>query len=411
MNEMKRIHAVLIFSSSLMIASIAQARPYAGLITPMASADSASVAGANPAGIIRFKEPSSQIELLALFSESTWEGQVGDNGPPFKSTDSGSLFVPSGYMVRPINEDFSFSFTVIGSGFSDDLGDWPGKYFIESYEQITLSALPSLAYRVNDKLSIAGSLAISYSSYDQERAVDNQFDPGYADGSSELETDGFDLGFGASMLYQITDKTRWGISYRSELDPTLDGDAKFSGLGPNTQEALELSGVYNAEVEVESISPQNIVAGIYHEFDDRHALTVDLVWADFSNFKLSEFYIDGDVLSENEAEYEDIYALSGTYSWPVSPRWMMSVGGMYVDDMVKDDKRTLTLRLDAMWSFGVATEWQWTDDRAVQFGINYMSIDEAPVTTPEVGNIGSVSGEYSSRDAVFFRVGMTFGAL
>ncbi len=70
------------------------------------------------------------------------------------------------------------------------------------------SAFPSLAYRVNDKLSVAGSLALSYSVYDQERAVANIFDPGVADGTANLETDGFDTGFALSALYEMTDKTR-----------------------------------------------------------------------------------------------------------------------------------------------------------------------------------------------------------
>ena len=45
-----------------------------------------------------------------------------------------------------------------------------------------ITRFESSAYRVNDKLSVAGSLAITYSLFDQERAVANIFDPEVGDG-------------------------------------------------------------------------------------------------------------------------------------------------------------------------------------------------------------------------------------
>ena len=120
---------------------------------------------------------------------------------------------------------------------------------------------------------------------------------------------------------------------------------------------------------------------------------------------------DGEALTENEASYEDIYAISVGYSWPVAERWMLAVTGLYVDDMIKDDDRTATFRLDSMWSVGAAAEWQWTDDRSVQASLSYMGIDDGPVDTPSIPGIGSMSGEFTSRDMLILRIGVTFGAL
>ena len=66
---MNQVNLVLIICTNLLMGSMAFARPYAGLITPMAAADSASVAGANPAGIVRFEEASYQMELLARYRQ------------------------------------------------------------------------------------------------------------------------------------------------------------------------------------------------------------------------------------------------------------------------------------------------------------------------------------------------------
>ena len=138
--------------------AVVMARPYAGFSGLAAAADSALTAGTNPAGITRFEKPAYQVEALAFFNQSTWEGELGDSGQTSRSSESGETFVPSGYLIRPINDEFSFSFTLLGMGFSDDLGDWPGKYFITSYESVNVSAFPSIAYRINDKLSVAARI-------------------------------------------------------------------------------------------------------------------------------------------------------------------------------------------------------------------------------------------------------------
>lgn len=388
-----------------------EARPHAGFSGLAAAADDAGTAGTNPAGITRFDSKTSRVELVTIYSESTWEGQLGDSGPEVLTEESGTTVVPSLYLIRPINDRFSFGFTVLGFGFSEDFGDWPGKYFISSYDALNISAFPSLAYRVTDKLSVAGSLAITYSLFDQERAVANIFDPGLADGTATLETDGFDLGFALSALYEISDRTRWGVMYQSGSEPTLEGEIKFKGLGPNTKAVLDEAGFLGADVEVISKTPQSILAGIYHEFENDHALTFDLAWVKFSEFQLSEFYFDGEGIADNGPDYEDIFSFSIGYSWPISERWMLGVSGLYVDDMVKDDERSPTLRLDSIWSLGLAAEWQWTDHRQLFASLSYLAPGDAPVNTPSIPGIGSAFGEYSSRDTLLLRLGIKFGGL
>ena len=90
---------------------------------------------------------------------------------------------------------------------------------------------------------------------------------------------------------------------------------------------------------------------------------------------------------------------------------MLGVSALFVDDMIKDEDRTATFRLDSMWSAGVAAEWQWTETRAVQVALSYLGLGDAPVNTPSIPGIGSASGEYSDRDVWLLRIGVTFGAL
>jgi long-chain fatty acid transport protein len=394
------------------ISPLLAARPYPFLSGLTAAADNAMTAGTNPAGITRFKERAFDAEILWFASESEWESAFSEEDIQYNSKDSGDTVVPRIAFVQPINDDFTFSFTFLGAGFSDDFGDnWPGRYFIIEYESLYVSAFPSIAYRLNEQWSVAGSVSITYTSFEQERAIRNIADPGFGDGRSSLEADSTEFGFGLSTLYEMSDRTRFGLSYQSEIEPSQDADASFKNIGPRTSAIMDEIGIFDADITLESTSPQSVLFGLYHEFENDHAVTLDLAWLDFSEFSLSEYYFNGEALAETYTEYNDIYAAAVSYTFPVSNRWMLGVGGALTNELVDDDNRTMALRLDAIWTLGVAAQYQWTDERSVRASLSYIAAGDAPVETGEIPGLGSLQGEFESRDTVLFQIGMSFGGL
>jgi len=388
---------------------MAYARPYPAASGIAAAADTAAVAANNPAGMTRFDSLNMRFEALGFFSESTWEGRIGDTGPTSRSEDSSSTFVPTISLVMPLKNDWHFGFTVLGMAFSEDFGDdWPGRYFIQEYDLLYVSAFPSIARRLNEQWSLAASLAMTYTSYEQSKAVPN-IDPGFGDGTWSVDADGLTVGFALSALYEHSDQTRLGLVYRSELDSELSDTAEFSGLSPTTEAILEAADLLGATIDTSSRLPQSITGGLYHEFADRGAVTVDLAWIDFSEFILSEIFVNGDQIVEQTVDYEDIWALSASYSRPVSERFTLGIGAAYVDDMVSDDERTMILRLDSAWVIGIGLEWQWTPSRAINAMLNYIEIGDAPVTSPPIGEIGSATGSYTDRGTIWLQASLDIG--
>lgn len=402
---MKKI--ILLVVCQLLAAYAFAGGPYPAISGISATVDDAAVAGTNPAGMTYFDRKAGRFELLGFFSDSTWESSLGESGQTVITENDDSLVVPIGAFVMPLRGNWWFGFTVQGAGFSEEYdNDWPGRYFLQEYDLLYISAFPSIATKLTDKLSVAGSLLLTYTTYDQRQAVPN-LEPGYGDGSLVVETDDLTVGFGLSMMYDISPHTRFGAVYRSELNPQLEGDAKFSGLGPVTEAILEEAGLIGAVIDVNSSQPQSITAGISHDFENDHTFTADAVWVDFSAFTLAEVYVNGDQIISNEQDYEDIFALSASYSWPVANKWRVGVGGFFVSDMIDDENRTLTLRMDSMWSLGVGFEWQWKDNRTVTASLNYLQAGDAPVSTPDIPGIGSVTGAYTDRQTVYFRVAIS----
>ena len=404
---MKRITILTI--CQLLAGQVFADGPYPAVSGISATVDDAAVAGMNPAGMTYFDQKVSRFEALGFFSDSTWEGHLDGDGSTVTIEEDSSLVVPVAALVMPFGDNWWFGFTVQGAGFSEEYDDdWPGRYFLQKYDLLSVSAFPSIATKLTDKLSIAGSLALNYTTYDQRKAVPN-IDPDYGDGSLLIETDGLSVGFGLSMMYKISARTRFGAMYRSELDPNLEGNAEFSGLGPVTEAILEEAGLIGAGIDVSSKQPQSITAGISHDFENDRTITVDAVWVDFSKFTLAEVYVNGDQIISNDQEYDDILALSASYSWPVANNWRMGIGGFYVSNMIDDENRTMALHLDSMWSLGVGFQWQWKNNRTVTASFNYLNAGDAPVSTPQIPSIGSVAGAFTKRQTIYFRVAISFG--
>ena len=406
----RRLFASVLLLSAL-ASEVSHARPYPLGTGLAASADSAQTASSNPAGISRFSRRAVDADVLWFTSESEWESEFSGTGTQSNSRSSGDTVIPRFAIIQPINDRFTTSFTFLGTGFSDDLGDWPGRYFIQSYDSIFVSAFPSLAYRIDDRWSVAASAAITYTSFEQERAVRNIFDPGFGDGRSKLEADSVEVGFGLSALYQSSERTRWGLTYSSEINPSRNADNELSGLGPSTEAVMRRLGILDADLSIESTMPESIVAGLYHEFANDAAVTADVVWVNFSDFRLSEFYYNGQSFARSNPRYDDVYAVSASYSWPVSRSWMLGVGGLVTNQMIDDDERTMTLRLDALWTLGLAAEWRWTDSRSVKLSVSYVGMDDAPVSTPSIPGFGSLEGRFTSRDTLLFQVGLSWNSL
>jgi long-chain fatty acid transport protein len=391
-------------------ASAAHAGPYPAKAGISAAADDASVAGNNPAAMTLLDSRQFRAGVFAFYSDSTFEGQVGDNGPTFVSESDSVTVIPSFSYVQPFKDDWRFGFTFVGMGFSEDYGeDWAARYLIQDYTLLYLTAFPSIAKKVTNKLSLAGSLMLTYTKFEQSKAVLN-LPPGSQDGQMLLDVDGTTVGFSGSMLYEFSDQTRFGAVYRSELDPDLEGSLDFSGLTQTTEDLLQAAGVLDAEATATSRSPQSINAGIFHEFGNTHALTMDVIWLDFSEFSLTEIYLDGSQLLPTDPTYEDVFAFSIGYQMPLSERTRIGFGGFYASEMVTDENRTMLLRLDAVWSVGVGIEWQWTDKRLLNVSLNYLKFGDAPTTSPEVPGFGSISGKYTSRGTIFLEAALSWGS-
>lgn len=388
---------VMLISATPVAASTGPAQ--AGLFAP---ADSAVTAALNPAGLARLGGPDWVAQGLVFYSESTFE-QTADSVEGAVTDESESILVaPLIYYGRPLNDRWSVGFSGTALGFGEDVADGPTRYLLREWALVMLSAAPAVSYRLTDRLSVGAALSANYTWYYYEAAVFNP-EPDIGDGQMEIEADDISFSGQLGLLWEISPRTRIGLNYTSEVEPELGDVPEFSGLGPTRQMMLEQGGALTEEITFKSVTPQSIGAGIYHELSDGTSFTFDAVWIEFSEFGLSEFTTGDSSVELSDQDFEDVWAFSFGFSYPLNARWALKAGLLGTTQFIKDEYRTKKLKLDQIYGAGIGTEYRWKDNRALGLNLNYYDLGEAPVDV-DIPLVGNVRGRYSQH----YSIGLDF---
>ncbi|NOR67292.1 MAG: hypothetical protein GQ528_08045 [Woeseiaceae bacterium] len=374
-----------------------------------AKADTAETVYLNPAGMARLERPSFYGNPLILYTENSTE--ITAEGVEGKRTldDDSVMFLPGLYYCRPLNDRWSIGIGPNGaSGIGTSYGDeWAGRYILDEWSMFFVGIAPSVAYRVNDELSLGGSVSANYSQFNLKKAVFNPDAPN-APGEFELETDGFAFGGTVGLLYEFTPQTRFGIVYRSELEASNEGDPEFSDLTPARQALLDRVGILDQEVSIDTNQPQSVVAGIFHDFGNGWTMTLDSLWVDFSEWNIDNIEIGNIEITKEGTEYQDIWAASLGFTYDWKPDWTLGSGVGYVSSVVEDENRTLFTRYDEIWAVGVGIKHQFNERRSlgldvtfIQFGDGEFEISDAPI-------VGDIKGEYDKNYGVSFGISTTW---
>jgi len=389
--------------------AVAQLRP--ATAGNVAAADNAATAFWNPAGMTRLDEAQVVVQAIMAVSHSKFD--VDESKTTVDGGDSDDMTkvvgVPFVFYARPFLDDFRFGFSLmVPAGLGTDYGkSWAGRYITQESTLFFLNAAPSLAYRINDQFSVAAGLTVTYTSFETKSAINN-IEDSLADGRIELETSGVGVGGNFALLYEPWCHTRFGLVYSMESDTDLDGVPEFKGLGPKLNTALSLAGVLGRKVEVATSIPRRLSVGVYHEFTDRIAVMADFAWIDWSEFGSVDLSV-GDHSASVDADFNDIFMGSIAMDYVLDRTWTLSAGFMYLSEAVSDDKRSLSLPMDAAWGLGIGAARPLGDTLGLRTNLTYYGPGSAPVDTQPNALSGRVAGEFVDNFAIAIDVSLIWG--
>lgn len=359
-----------------------------------AAANNAETVDANPAGMVRLAgtQMTGQGALVIDFSKFKVDEDVTtvEGGNP---EDPAPALAPSFYYSHQYNENWWYGFSAnIPLGFgANDGREWAGRYYSDEFSLVFISLNPTVAYKVNENLSLGAKLRIMYTDSSVLTQVNNDLtEQGIEDGKLEASAGGVGYGYALNALYSFSDDTRVGLSYNSEISTDMDTTVDFHNV--RRPDAV-LQRLQSQTIEVGSKVPMVVGAGIYHRLDNDWELTWDAVWVEFSKFGATSVHLEDDTLEAPDGNFNNFFVSSVGVTWPINSRITGAAGGFWMESPVDNADRSFAIAVDEMMGVGAGFTYQLDNGNDYELELNVIDSGSAPIDTGPAPVKGQVAGE------------------
>lgn len=297
---------------------------------------------------------------LPVFVTIPSDGLANDNG----GTDK---VAPNGYYVMDINDQMRFGLAVVApfAVSTSYSRDWVGRYHAVDSELTTIDINPSLAYRVNNHLSLGFGVSAQYADATLSQAIFT----GGTDGYGEVKADGWTFGYNLGATYELDPSTRFGISYRSRVKHSVDGDLTISNI-PG------LNGTVGAQAKV--TLPDWLALAAYRRLNDQWAIMGSVRWTNWSLFKELKIDYDNGGQSLTVENWEDSWSFNIGATYDYNPEWTFRAGYVYDQTPVPSaEYRTPRIPDSTRNAFSLGFSYHPNTQLTVDFGYMYISFDDA----------------------------------
>jgi long-chain fatty acid transport protein len=377
-----------------------------------ALAEDASTAFTNPAGMTRLDRSQVLVGAQPLIITSKFNSS---SATTFSGTDGGNAggVIPSlgGYYVHSFSDRFKAGFSLLSYfGLGLDYGDnWVGRYYVEKSDFLTLAMSPSLAYKVNDWLSIGAMFNVLYSMLHSQTAIRNVLvEP---DGQLKYEDDDFGFGGGFGLLIEPRTGTRFGVTYYSPVNVSFNDVPELNGVGPVLDGILTRLGMIGTKVGMDFTIPQWIMASAYQQLTDRFAIMGNFGWQDWSQF--GDVDISLSVNPEttksfnNNVGFKDTWHAAIGAQYRVSEPWLLSAGFAYDSSPCNDSNRSPDMPFDRTFRYAAGVQYDWSKN--LTLGLAYEFIDLGSAGIDKEGFLrGNLVGDYSPNNVNVVNVNLIY---
>ena len=376
-----------------------------------ATAEDASTVFFNPAGMTYLPDTQLVVAGHAIdssieFNNSGSHGSALTGSLPTNGGNGGNAgdwaYVPNVYFTKAVNDTIKLGIGVnapFGLQSNYDSG-WVGRYQALTSNLKTVNINPSLAYKATDWLSLGLGFSAMWAQAELSNAIDYGTllaMPQRVDGQAVLKGESWGWGWNLGALFQITQATRFGVAYRSQVHQNLEGIASFSGApGP-------LAPLFpNSHVTANISSPDSVSGSVFHQLNGQWDMMADLTWTHWSVFQdLTTLRTSGIPLSSTLEHWNDTFRASIGASFHYDENLKFRTGFAY-DQTPVPNNTNRTPRIpdsDRFW-LSIGANYKLTQSSSLDFGYTHIFLANVSInkttdsTVPALRDV--VSGSYSS---------------
>jgi long-chain fatty acid transport protein len=353
-----------------------------------AGVNDASTVLHNPATMSRLDSKQWMAAGTLIYSEVEFdlERTLPNLNGTNEGKDAGGLAPgASAFYVNPnFNDKWSWGFSVAGlAGAALDYTDsWAGRFQATEVELVTIGFMPGVSYQLNDWLSVGIGPQLVYAELLVDLAVPRI---GLPDAKAEIDGDDTEFGYKLGLAAELSDKTRLGITYQSELDFEFSGDFKLSAAG--------------VDVGVDSELPLAafVRIGLTHQLTEDIGLHATWGWDDWST-------LDNVNLSTNtagaviKADWDDTYHYAAGIDYKTSPNWTLTTGISYDTNPISKHNRNAQLPVDRQIRYAFGAQYEYGKQFSMGGQLVYGDMGKASIEGIGYG------GEFKTNQVFFFSI-------
>jgi long-chain fatty acid transport protein len=311
-----------------------------------------------------------------------------------------SAFVPAMYGTWMINPQWSVGLTINAPfGLATEWDTrWAGQFHAIKSEVETLNINPTVSFKVNNMISLGAGV-----SYQQMKAELTNAVPG-ASGTfagaianptvGKVEGDDWAWGWNLGALFDFGQGTRVGVTYRSTISYTIEGDLSYAG----PQFALLPPG-QNVKTDIKL--PDTFSVGLSHRFNPQWRVLADYTWTGWDTIQNLDIQSQatGATLTSTALQFKNSWRMGVGAEYQLNQPWLLRAGLAYDTSPVQDAFRTPRLPdSDRTW-LAVGARFQPSPTWWLDFGYTYIWVDNGSSSLVPTGTDafrGNLVGTYKN---------------
>ncbi len=201
-------------------------------------------------------------------------------------------------------------------------------------------------------------------------------------GSPTIEIDDADdwaVGGTFGAMFKLSETTRFGLTYRTEIELDLSGD-------------IDIQAPLAIGFDSKLILPQGLNVSCFHQLNERVALLGDVGWSDWSAFDRQPTVI-GPISGSIPRNWDDTWRIGAGVQWEFRENWQMTGGFSYDSSPVDDDQRLPDIPVGEQFRFSLGLKHDFGSGKvfSAHYTLLYQPMDVTQVALP--GGI-VLNGEY-----------------
>jgi long-chain fatty acid transport protein len=299
--------------------------------------------------------------------------------------------------------------------------NWAGRYALTKIDLKSVTFNPSVAFKLNEQHSFGFGIDAEYMKAELGQAVDvpgtvqflntpaNLANPAIAarraallqaivlaggnpaalaavkDGHATMDGKDWGVGFNLGYMFNYSNDTRFGISYRSSIHHKLKGGANWDFSQVTTDAKVNAilqasSRKTNSPALVDLRTPETLSANIFTQVDPKLALMGDLTYTRHSRLKDLNIQFVGtgegdEVISQ---QWDNSIRASLGMNYKLNDAWLLRAGvAVDASPVPQDSKRHAALPDSDRYQLSFGANWKLSANSSIDLAYTFMRFDDA----------------------------------